>query len=102
MLDIAIIIIGETQRPKFVFCPGLTFEEGRQVEEGAVVGVPVPLLEGQAVEGLQAEGLLLAIHHHHLGRVPVQAGDVLGEARRLAGGTSDRLCSIHLTIHPSD
>lgn len=57
--------------------PPLTLQEGSQVKERPVLRVPVPLLQRHPIEWLQAEGLLLAVHHHHFGRVSVQAGDIL-------------------------
>lgn len=56
---------------------GPTFEESGQVVERPVVRAAVPAGQGQPVVGLEAKGFPAAIHHHHLGRVSVEAGDVL-------------------------
>lgn len=63
----------------------LTFEESSEVVEGAIVRAAVPAAQGQPVIGLQAEGFLAAVHHHHLGGISVEAGDVLGVDRDREG-----------------
>lgn len=59
----------------------LTFEEGSEVVEGTVIRAAVPAAQRQPVKGLQAEGFFTTVHHHHLGRISVEAGDVLGVDR---------------------
>lgn len=75
----------------------LTFQEVGQVVERPVVGVSVPLLQGQAVEGLQAERLPLAVHHDHFTAVSVQTRHVL-KGRRKAAGVQEVVETLHHLI----
>lgn len=66
----------------------LTLQEVGEVVERSVLGVAVPFLQGHAVEGLQAEGLPLTVHHDHFTGVPVQTRHVLTETRQSRGVTT--------------
>lgn len=56
---------------------GLTSQEVSKLKQSRVSVLPLPLLEGNTVGGVEAVGTRVCVHHNHFGQVSVEVGQVL-------------------------